>query len=376
MRGGVVRRGSTWTYVVRERDRATGQSRARWVGGFRTRGEAVQARAAAVAAQARGTYVAPSRVTVGQWLDTWLAGHAVELKPSAAASYRGVIDRYLVPTLGGERLQRLTPSVLSAVFRELSATGGHGGKPLSARTVQFARAVLRRALNDAIVERLIEVNPVTGSKTARPVKPQHQTWDASQLAAFLAHDHERFTALFAVSAATGMRRGEVLALRWDDVDLDRRLVHVARSVTLVNGVLIYGTPKNHERRDVQIDATATAALRAWRVQQTRERLAATQWADETGLVFTTPDGTLLRPDEASRQFQRAQTTVTGLPRLKLHELRHTHATLLLRGGVPVHVVAKRLGHKDPSVTLNVYADAVPDDDGRAVDAFAKAVHGA
>ncbi|HMM96719.1 site-specific integrase [Phycicoccus sp.] len=377
MKDGIIQRGATWSYVVRERDPQTGKSRPRWVGGFPTRKAAREARDAARHATHRGTYVAPRNLTVGEYLDEWIRSHEVELKPSTAKSYRDNIERYLRPRLGHERLQALSPSRLSVVFRELYEAGGHGGKPLSPRTVEFARAVLRRALQDAVLDRHLEVNPVVGTKRPRTVKPKHTTWTGAQLRTFLEQlDDDRWSPLWELAAGTGMRRGELLALRWGDVDLEGGLARVERSVTQVSQDRIYGTPKNHERREVTLDAHLVASLRAWRKVQLAERLA---WGEayrgDEDLVFTWEDGRPVLPDYVTRLFAKASSGLE-VPRLKLHELRHTHATLLLRAGVPVHVVAKRLGHKDPSVTLNVYADAIPDDDGRAVDTFTKAVWGA
>lgn len=396
MRGGVVKRGRTWSYVVRERvsvpvlDAATGEqavdgdgrpvtrstTKPRWVGGYRTQREAQTARADAMSAMGKGTYVAPQDLTVGEWLDRWIDGHALELKPSTAKSYRDNIDRYLKPALHHERLQSLSPTRLSVVFRELYEQGGKGGKPLSPRTVEFARAVLRRAMQDAMLDRVISVNPVVGTKRPRVVKPKHQTWTAVQLRAFMSYvDGHRLLPFFALAGATGMRRGELCALRWDDCDLDGGLVVVERSVTQTGRDRQYVTTKNHERRTVSIDVRTAAVLKALRVEQAKGRLAWGEgWKDTGGVVFTWENGAPLLPDYLSKAFVAAQAG-SGLPRLKLHELRHTHATLLLREGVPVHVVAKRLGHKDPSVTLNVYADAIPDDDGRAVEVFTRAVFG-
>jgi len=374
MRGGVIKRGTGWSYVVRERDPETGKTKPRWVSGFRTQKEAKEARADALSAMGKGTYVAPQDLTVSEWLDTWIKGHELELKPSTAASYRANIERYLKPTIGHERVQGLSPARLSVVFRDLYETGGKGGRALSPRTVEFARAVLRRAMNDAVLERVIPVNPVTGTRRPKVTKPKHQTWTAEQLHTYLEKDTHRLAPLYALAAATGMRRGELCALRWEDVDLDGATVAVERSVTQIGPERKYGTPKNHERRRVNIDASTVAKLRALKVQQAKDRLSwGTRWVGEEGLVFVWENGSPMLPDYVSKEFFKAQAGM-GLPRLKLHELRHTHATILLRAGVPVHVVAKRLGHKDPSITLNVYADAIPDDDGRAVDVYARLVN--
>ncbi|WP_404387394.1 tyrosine-type recombinase/integrase [Humibacillus xanthopallidus] len=363
--------------MIRVQNPATGTSTPRWVGGFPTRKSAKDARDAARHAINRGTYVAPRDLTVGEWLDRWIDAHAVTLKPSTAKSYRDNIDRYLGPSVGSVRLQALSPSRLSLAFKDLYEHGGKDGRPLSPRTVEFARAVLRRALQDAVLDRVLEVNPVVGTKRPKVTKPKHATWTGDQLHTFLdgLGERERWAALWTLAAATGMRRGELLALRWCDVDLDAGIVHIERSVTQIRQQRIYVTPKNHERRDVAVDAHTVTALRSWRKTQMAERL---EWGPayrgDEELVFTWEDGRPVLPDYVTKAFGDRSASLEA-PRLKLHELRHTHATMLLRNGVPVHVVARRLGHKDPSVTLNVYADAIPDDDGRAVEVFSKAVYG-
>lgn len=200
-------------------------------------------------------------------------------------------------------------------------------------------------------------------------------------------------------AATGMRRGEVAALRWADargpiVDLDAATIRIEASTTQLGRDRVTTTPKNHERRAIAIDPETVATLRAWKAQQAAERLAfGPAYADTEGIVFTWQDGRPLMPDYITKTFGKVQAVAASklarspseddasgpaptLPTLVVHELRHTHATILLRSGVPVHIVAKRLGHKDPSVTLNIYADAIPDDDTSAVDVFRKAVWGA
>ena len=172
-----------------------------------------------------------------------------------------------------------------------------------------------------------------------------------------------------------MRRGELLALRWSDVNLEHAVIHVERSVTQIAGTRSYGTPKNHERREVALDQHLVSTLKNWRAQIAAERLALGEaYQVDEDLVFTWQDGRPVPPDYVTNSFGRLTADIE-VPRITFHSLRHTHATLLLREGVPVHVVAKRLGHKDPSVTLSGYADAIPDDDSRAVESFTRAVWG-
>lgn len=385
MKNGVIRRGNTWTYVVQETDPATGKRKPVWHGGFRTQKEAKDARAAAVSAMSKGTYVARRNVTVAEYLRSWIEGHAVELKPSTAMTYRDKIEAYLIPAIGNEKVQTLSPSRLTTVFKTMAEEGGRGavhgksGKPLSPRTVEFARAILRKAMQDAIVDRLIDVNPVVGSKRPKPVKPKHTTWTAEQIHVFLeAVAEQRLYPLWALVFATGMRRGELMALRWGDIDLDEGVISVERSVTQLGKERVATTPKNHERRRVAIDPAAVATLKDWRKAQATEKLACGQsWADQEGLLFTWEDGRPLQPDYVTKKFLTVQAGIEEkLPRLVVHGIRHSHATVLLRAGVPVHIVSKRLGHKDVTITLNVYADVLPEDDDRAVDTWWKAVWGA
>jgi integrase len=378
MRNGIVKRGSTWSYVVRERDPETGKTKPRWVGGFKTRKDAEKARDGARNAVHRGTYVAPRDLTVGKYLDDWILGHEVELKPSTAASYRSKIDLYLKPAIGHERLQALSPSLLSVVFQEMAKHGGKDGKPISPRSVEFTRAILRRACNDAVVGRLIEINPVVGSKKPKKRgKPKRTTWTGDQVQSFLeATAGTRLAPLWQLALATGMRRGELMALTWEHVYLDSATVKVERSTAQLGKELVTTTPKNDESREVQIDARTVAVLRAWRKVQAEERLAwGAAYEDSEGVVFTQENGARVSPNAISKAFLRAQAGL-GLPRISMHSMRHTHATVLLRDRMPVHIVAERLGHKKPTVTLDFYADVIPKDDAGAADVFSKAVWGA
>lgn len=374
MKDGIVRRGSTWSYVVRERDPGSGKMKPRWVGGFTTMREAKAARDKARNDVARGTYVAPQTVTVGDWLDTWLAGAEVELKPSTVHMYRQKIEAYLKPAIGGERLQSLSPVRLSEVFAKLAKSGGQGGRPLSARTVQQVRAILRRACAVAVVNRVIEVNPVVGSTAPTVTKAKHITWTEDQQRTFLDGVTGRWLPVWVLALATGLRRGELCALRWDDVDLDGGVISVERSTTQLGGELVTTTPKNHETRKVTIDPRTASVLRAFKKQQAEERLGWGPEYSDSGRVVVWENGQPALPDFVGKRFLLDQGGL-GLPRMTLHGTRHSHATTLLRNSIPVHIVSKRLGHKDPAVTLNVYADAIPDDDARAVEVFAAAVWG-
>lgn len=366
MRDGVTRRGATWSYVIRVLDAETGKTKPKWVGGFKTQREAKTARAAALAATARGTYVERKSTTLGEWLDTWLDAHSVEVRANTLASYRFQIRRYVEPyAIAHRNLQQLTPSMLSAHWREVHEHGSKDGGPLSVRTVRYAHTVVRKALSDAVQDRRLEVNPATGTKLPKQQRAtgrEPDAWTPEALRDFLQSTTDnRLHPLWVLLAYTGIRRGEALALRWSDVNLDEQTVHVRRSAHNVGNGPQYDMPKNGEARAINAASAALDALRTWRKTQAEERLAAgPAYVDDEGLVFTMPDGRPVDLGYATKAFAAAVRTA-DVDRITLHGLRHTAATLLLRDGAPITAVSKMLGHKDVSVTLDVYSHVLPQD---------------
>jgi integrase len=200
---------------------------------------------------------------------------------------------------------------------------------------------------------------------ARPPRPSH----ADIRAVACSHPHR--SACSSGPRHTGARRGELLALRWRDVDLTAAEITFARSVDVLDGV-VEGTTKGGRSRVVPVDVDTVASLRAWRKQQAEKRLRLGAAYDDTGLVFTQVDGRPIHPDTV-RQLMPRLTASANVPAARLHDLRRLHATTLLLAGVPVHVVAARLGHSDPAITLRVYAHVIREASTAGADVFAKAV---
>jgi integrase len=385
LRDGVMKRGTTWSYVIRVKDPETGISKPRWVGGFATEQDAKAARDEARVKARKGQYIDRNRITVAAYLDDWLEAHAVEVKPKTLQDYRHLINRHVRPHIGDLRLQAITPARITRLYHELAAGGGRDGAGLSPRTVEYVHAVLRKAFRDAVVvDQTLPSNPIERAKRRRNARSEPgRVWTPAQLRAFLdtARQHRLF-AFYRLAAYTGARRGELLNLRWRDVDLDLAEVRITGSAAVIGGQRIEGTTKSGRSRTVSIDAGTAQVLRDHRKRQAGERLrVGPEWRGTDDHVFSTSRGEPIHPDTVSSLMTTLINTHNDqqgepLPHARLHDLRHVHATTLLLAGVPVHVVAARLGHADPSITLRVYAHVINDQLTEAADIFARAVAGA
>jgi integrase len=336
---------------------------------------------------ARGELVDPSRQPSGDYLDEWLDG--LRLAPSTVASYRKNVRLHIKPRIGTVPLAALTTERINALYRELERSGRadhREGEGLSPRTVRYVHTILSAALAAAVKSRRLARNPAAAATppSAREARaPEMHPWTAGQLAAFLgwAREHADGFALWQTLAMTGARRGEVLALRWRDIDLDAGTVSVRRSAGMIRNAgqgaaVVEGATKSGKPRVIDLDAATIAVLRA----RKRERGAlALQLARETALVFADIEGAHRNPEHVSRQFARdvarcrSAIGASLLPVIRLHDLRHTHATILLLAGVPVHVVSQRLGHASPTITLAVYAHVMPGNQRDAADLFARLI---
>jgi len=380
MRGTVIKRGATWSVVVDSGRDANGKRKRRWHSGFATKKEAERARTEILSRIDKGTYVEPSRQTLGAFLEgEWLPAIRTRIRPTTWDSYSRNIRLHLKPHLGNESLQSLTPARLNRFYADLLREGridGEGG--LSAKTVRYVHSILRKALADAVRWNTI---PRNVADLADPPKltGQHRemrTWTAIELRAFLKHiKHERMYTAFLLAATTGLRRGEVLGLRWEDVDLKASRVAVRQSLVLVAYEPTFSEPKtNRSRRSVALDRRTVTVLRSWRKQQLEERMLLGEAYEESGLVFTREDGHFVHPDRFSQLFDKLAAS-SGLPRIRLHDLRHTHASLAFAAGVHPKVVSERLGHSTVAFTLDVYSHAVPAMQEDAAERVAKHVFG-
>lgn len=359
MRGHVRKRGTTWTTVV-ELPRENGKRRQRWLSGFPTKKAAEQAMREALGRVETGVDVEPSKLTVRTYLeDVWLP--TVRVRPTTASYYKLAVRVYIAPRIGSVPLQKLTAPMLNGLYAQLEASGRRNGKGLAPRSLRHVHAILRRALADAVAWNLLVRNVAEAAKPPRNQRPKITTWGAEQLGPFLASVRDdRLYAAWMVCALTGARRGEVLGLRWTDLDLDTGKARISRALILVDYVPTISEPKTERgRRTIALNPSTVAALREHQARQAVEAaIAGDAWENAEGYVFTDELGRVIHPQSFTDRFKR-YAKAAKLPAIRLHELRHSHATLALEAGVAPKVVSDRLGHATTSFTMDVYADALP-----------------
>jgi integrase len=284
------------------------------------------------------------------------------IKPSTFDSYRRNMEIHVLPRLGTRPLQQLTAAMLNALYAELVGRRNPQGRPLSPKTVSYIHTIIHKALADAVDSGVVASNAAERAKPPRPnrrARREIQCWEPSELACFLGHVRgTRLEATWRLAAMTGMRRGEVLGLRWSDVDLNAGRISVRQALVTVSYAVVESTPKSHQARVIDLDPETVELLRIHREQQRLER---SEWGGdhrENDLVVTKENGEPIHPQSFSQAFERIVRRA-GLRRIRLHDLRHTHATIAIMAGIPLKVISERLGHESPAFTLKQYAHVLP-----------------
>ncbi len=344
----------SWAYMV---DLAVpGATRKqRQASGFASKAAAVEAMNRVQAAVVDGTHVGRSRRTLGSYMTDWLAARS-DIRANTAREYGVSVRKHIIPRLGGVQLQALDRLQVRGLYRELAASG------LAEKTVHNVHICLRKALQDAFEDGLVRRNAAERAHTKPKDRPEMRTWSADELATFLATTApDRDVALYEVAAATGMRRGELLGLRWHDVDIESARLNIRQQLTRSGSGWGFGLPKSSKSvRTVDVDPETVEVLREHHESQRFERRAwGTAYRTDLDLVFGRPDGSAEDPDVIGRRFGRRVTQLATLPAIGLHGLRHTHATLLLEEGVDIKTVSERLGHDTVQTTLELYAHVTP-----------------
>lgn len=381
MRGCIVRRESgNWAIkLTLGKDPETGRYRQQWIGGFRTKKDAERKLTEVLGQVDSGAFVKPAKLTVAEYMRQWLRDYAEpNLRPRTFEGYKAIVERYVIPSpMGRLKLTDLRPTHLQTYEAAMLKSGSlkTKGGGLSPHTVLQHHRLISEALSHAVRLGLLTRNAADGVKAPHFARKEMTPLDPAGVFRFLdACKGTEYHALFHLDIYTGLRRSEALGLRWKDVDLDLATLSVVQvlhrlkddqSVWLgTKGVKrrqkdVFLEPKTAKgRRQVDLSPAAVLALRAHKERMKAERATRGLRLTPDDLVFAASDGTPPRPDTITHAFKRIARQA-GLDGVRLHDLRHTHATLMLRQGVHPKIVQERMGHASIAVTLDIYSHVTP-----------------
>lgn len=349
-----------WAIIIDVRDPATGKRRRKWHSFKGTKRQAQVESARLISDLTKGVYQEPHKTKLSEYLDRWLTHMRSQVSPRSHERYDEICRKNIIPLLGGVALTRLQSITISTAWTKALETGHRGtGGPLSPRTVGHMHMVLKNALGQAVRWRLLTFNPAADVKPPRVEPKLMLTYDLEQTALLVegTRDNRIFPAIV-LAALCGLRRGETVALRWRDVDLNAATLVVAGSLEQTKKAVRYKPPKNGKGRAVSLSETAVEELRGHKVRQAQKllRLGIRQTPDT--YVCTMEDGSLMRPNTLTIYWSDLVGKLE-LPRIRFHDLRHACATHMLKLGVHPKIAAEKLGHSRVAVTLDLYSHVMP-----------------
>lgn len=371
MNGSVWRRDNgKWAYRFDVGpDALSGRRQTRSKSGFETKREATAALRKAISALERGRSVKTNRRSVEDFLDEWHAAVRPSLRPTTWTNYRDYLDAYVIPVIGQTALQELSPVRLNLLYAHLLERGRvkrPGG--LAPKTVQNVHRMLHRALRDAVKWDYLPRNVAEDAEPPKAPRPKPTVWTPEQLGQFVRHVRDdRFYALWLLVATTGLRRGELAGLTRYDIDLETHRVHPSTPRVVVAGQAVESEAKTRSGvRSLALDPDTHQALVDYLMLWEEERYLLGQRRE---LLFVWASGKPLHPDTITALFHK-HCEAAGLPRIRLHDVRHSYATAALKAGISPKIVSERLGHSASSFTMDVYTHVIPGMDEAAANMVA------
>jgi len=375
MRGNITRRGKSSWRLKLDLASGTGQRQTIFVTVRGKRQDAERELTRLIATADNGSFIEPTKVTIADYMQAWLDGpHGLAGK--TAERYRQLADHQIIPHLGALPLQKLRPQHVADWHTKLVTSGGKDGRALSPQTTLSAHRVLHRLLARAVEVELLTRNVTSAVKPPRVEETEVESLTADQIGGVLKalEGHYPLQPIAVLALGSGARRGEILALAWEDVNLDAATIKIERSLEQTKGGLRFKAPKTkHGRRTVALPPMAVEALRAHRRRQLELRLAlGLGKPGPDGLVFCAHDGSPIPPNNLSRDWARFVKS-HKLPAVSFHALRHSHASALIAGGIDALTVSRRIGHASPVVTLGIYSHLFKETDKTAASAIEAAL---
>jgi integrase len=376
MKGRIIKRKGSSNYTIILQlglDPSSGKRKQQWITAGPSKREAEKKLAKLIHELDNGTFTKPSKQTLSQYLDQWLQDHRGNIAPNTAQTYAWFIERHIKPEIGQIPLTALKPEHLQRFYSDKLTSGRQNGKGgLGNRSVKYIHATLHKALKSAVKQGKISRNPADAVDIPRVARRAMKTMDETELHIFLEYAKSTpYYALFYIDLFTGMRRSEILALRWRDIDLLLCQASVTRTLhQLHNREIVIGQPKTAKgRRLISLSPSTVAVLREHQAEQTKQRQAlGLPPLQDDDLVFSHPDGQPLLPDSVTQAWRRIARQA-GLDGIRLHDARHTHASFMLKAGTHPKIVQERLGHASIQVTLDTYSHVAPGLQQAAADRF-------
>lgn len=355
MQGYYRKRGEKWSFSIDlPRDPVTNKRRQKTVSGFKTKKEAEKACAALITEIERSEYVAPSKKTVADFMKDWLAGKELSVKKQTYATYYDHIRLHINPALGKYELMKLSREQVLAFYKKLK-----NEKQLSDRTLLDIHNLLKQTLSQALEWQLIRRNVMNTIDTPKVAKKEFKVWSLEECGLLLSKSKlDRLHIAFILALTTGMRQGEVLGLRWQDIDMETGLISITQILDHKGKAFQVGAKTNAGSRLISIDENTVNELKKHKKTILAEKLRLGPAYTDHDLVIPTSIGTPLNPRNLLRTFYRL-IEASGVPKIAFHDLRHTHATLLLSQGINPKIVSERLGHANIKVTLDTYSHVLP-----------------
>jgi integrase len=302
----------------------------------------------------------PSKKTLAQFFERWLKHMTSQVDERTHIGYAEKVRKNINPLLGSTLLTRLRPEQISQAYAQALASGRRDGKGgLSPRTVHHMHRILKQALGQAVKWGLLKRNPCDAVDPPRVEKREMMTFDTAQTADALGEMRQaRFLIAYLLAAICGLRRGEIAALRWKNVDLDAGVLKIVQTTRQIGTAVTYKPVKNTKGRPVALSALMLEELKAHRAKQAEELLRFGIKLSGDSFVFAQPDGSPIKPGSVTNEWKRL-VKKHALPRIRFHDLRHTHATAMLASGVHPKIASERLGHSSIAITLDLYSHVLP-----------------
>lgn len=361
MRGHIAKKGNKYYIVIdMDRDEVTGKRKQKWLSGYDKKREAERALPGVLSEFLNGTYVGPTKKTFGEIMKKWLQDKKTSVKHGTWKSYKWLVNTHIIPNIGRIQITKLKPEHLHNLYHVTLLQKSK----LSVGSIKKAHVLIIDALNRAVAWGEITRNVAETVELPQGKKTKFEVWNEQQLKIFLdtAKDDQYYTA-FELAASTGMRQSEILALRRVDVDLRTKTASVRQAYTITEAGHDFDDTKNDSSiRSIALFANTVQLLEAHFQKQAKE-MSENKLYKDSGLVIQTSVGTPVSPRNLMRNYYRILDKILekylDFPKIRFHDLRHTHATLLLKAGIHPKIVQERLGHSSINVTLDTYSHVLP-----------------